>query len=141
MCVCVFLGGARRPTFAFESLAHQTPQHLPTVVTEGRRLVGVHVQRVRTDLEVLNRGERWTLETQQTDRQTDRQTVKTEGLTTQLDFANTLLVLTMKECDQNTLYMLVGKHISEAPILFKLFKAIQTTTYHTNEYNTRQPPI
>lgn len=45
-----------RRTFALEALPHQTPQHLATVVAEGWCLVGVDVEHVGTDLEVLHRG-------------------------------------------------------------------------------------
>lgn len=58
VCVCVCFGGAHRPTFTFESLAYETPQHLSTVIAEGWCFVGVHIERVRSDLEVLNGGER-----------------------------------------------------------------------------------
>lgn len=46
-------------TFTFESLSDEPPQHLPAVIAEGRRLVGVNVQSVRSDLEVLLCGESW----------------------------------------------------------------------------------
>lgn len=53
---------SRRPryhilTFTFEALPDEPPQHLPAVIAERRRLVGVDVQGVRSDLEVLGRGE------------------------------------------------------------------------------------
>lgn len=43
-------------TFTLEALPHQTPQHLATVVAEGWCLVGVNIEHVGTDLEVLHRG-------------------------------------------------------------------------------------
>lgn len=43
-------------TFTFESLSYESPQHLSTVVAEGRRSVRVDKQTVWTDLEVLHRG-------------------------------------------------------------------------------------
>jgi len=46
-------------TFTLEALPDQAPQHLPTVVAEGRGLVGVHVEGMRADLEVLYRGQSW----------------------------------------------------------------------------------
>jgi len=46
-------------TFTLEALPDEPPQHLAAVVAEGRRLVGVNVERVRPDLEVLGRGESW----------------------------------------------------------------------------------
>lgn len=45
-------------TFTFESLSYESPQHLATVVAEGRRSVRVDKQTVWTDLEVLHRGRR-----------------------------------------------------------------------------------
>lgn len=47
------------PTFTLEALPDEPPQHLPTLIAEGRRLVGVDVQHVGTDLEVLGCGESW----------------------------------------------------------------------------------
>lgn len=41
-------------TFTFEPLSDKTPQHLPTVVTEGGGLVGVDVKGMGSDLEVFN---------------------------------------------------------------------------------------
>lgn len=43
------------PTFTFEALADQAPQHLSTVVAEGGGLVGVDVEGMGSDLEVFNR--------------------------------------------------------------------------------------
>lgn len=45
------------PTFTLEALPDEPPQHFPAVIAEGRRLVGVDVQRVRPDLKVLGRGQ------------------------------------------------------------------------------------
>lgn len=44
------------PTFTFESLSDEAPQHLSTVVTEGGGLVGVDVEGMGSDLEVFNGG-------------------------------------------------------------------------------------
>lgn len=44
-------------TLTLEALPHEAPQHLPAVVAEGRRLVGVDVERVGSDLEVLGCGQ------------------------------------------------------------------------------------
>lgn len=49
-------GAGSKHTFTFESLSDQAPQHLPTVITEGRGLVGVHIQGMGPDLEVLDSG-------------------------------------------------------------------------------------
>lgn len=43
-------------TFTLETLTHKTPQHLTAVVTERWGFVGVHIQSMRADLEVLNGG-------------------------------------------------------------------------------------
>lgn len=43
-------------TFTLETLTHETPEHLAAVIAERRGFVGMHVQSVRTDLEVLNGG-------------------------------------------------------------------------------------
>lgn len=43
-------------TFTFEPLPDEAPQHLSTVVTEGGGLVGVDVEGMGSDLEVLNSG-------------------------------------------------------------------------------------
>lgn len=44
-------------TFTFEALPDEPPQHLPTVVAEGRGLVGVDAERVGPNPEVLGCGE------------------------------------------------------------------------------------
>lgn len=49
-CEFVFL------TFTFEALPDETPQHLPAVVAEGGGFVGVDVEGMGSDLEVLNCG-------------------------------------------------------------------------------------
>lgn len=43
-------------TFTLETLTHETPEHLAAVIAERRGFVGMHIQSVRTDLEVLNGG-------------------------------------------------------------------------------------
>lgn len=43
-------------TFTLETLTHETPQHLAAVIAERRGFVGVHIQSMRTDLEVFNGG-------------------------------------------------------------------------------------
>lgn len=40
-------------TFTFEALPDESPEHLPAVVAEGGRFVGVDVKRVRSDLEIF----------------------------------------------------------------------------------------
>lgn len=43
----------KRGTFTLEPLPHQPPQHLPTEVTEGGRLVGMDIEHVRPDLDLI----------------------------------------------------------------------------------------
>lgn len=53
-CFCVAEIYFFLPTFTFEALADEAPQHLATVVAEGRGLVGVDVEGMRANLEVFN---------------------------------------------------------------------------------------
>lgn len=47
--------GVESLTFAFETLADEAEEHLATKVTKGRRLVRVHVELMRTDLDAILR--------------------------------------------------------------------------------------
>lgn len=47
MCVRVCVSAVRLHTITFESLTHQTKQHLAAKITECGRLIGVHVQAMR----------------------------------------------------------------------------------------------
>lgn len=46
----------RALTVTFQALANQAEEHLPTVVTEGRSSVRMHIEGMRADLEVLESG-------------------------------------------------------------------------------------
>lgn len=50
MCLSLLL------TVTLEPLSDESKQHLPTVVAEGRGPVGVHVERMRPNLEIFNCG-------------------------------------------------------------------------------------
>lgn len=50
-------------TFTLQALPDQPPQHLPTVIAEGRGFVGVDVEGMRSDLEVLLFGKSWNTQT------------------------------------------------------------------------------
>lgn len=43
-------------TFTLQALTDETPEHLAAVIAKRRGFVGVHIQSMRTDLEVLNGG-------------------------------------------------------------------------------------
>lgn len=52
VCLCFFVS----PTFAFEPLPDEAPEHLSTVVTEGGGFVGVDIKGMGSDLEVFDCG-------------------------------------------------------------------------------------